>query len=115
MRRCERGRDQRSADARTSGNGGEIITLQFGPEANWVARTFWSCKTRLYGRTVVARAARPHPSSSIIDRGAFGGDVSEDKGVPEAILFDVRSEHAWLICSDRPTVTLQVVAFLSTT
>ena len=94
---------KRSADARTSGNGGEIITLQFGPEANWVARTFWELQdevVRPYGR---GAAARPHPSSSIIDRGVhFGGDVSEDKEFPRAILFDVRSEHN-LVDLLRPT------------
>ena len=104
---CERGGSagKRSADARTSGNGGEIITLQPGPEANWVARTFWELQNevvRLHGRGAVART----PSSSIIDRGVhFGGDVSEDKEFPRVILFDVRSEHNLLICSDRPTVT----------
>ena len=81
-------------DARTSGNGGEIITLQFGPESNWAARTFWELQDEIirpYGRGANIQA---HPTSSIIDRGVhFGGDVSKDKEFPRAMLFDVRAEH----------------------
>ena len=49
-------------DARTSGNGGEIITLQFGPESNWAARTFWELQDEIirpYGRGANVQA---HPA-----------------------------------------------------
>jgi hypothetical protein len=75
-------------------SGGEIITLQFGPESNWAARTFWELQDeviRPYGRGASVLA---HPSSGIIDRAVhFGGDISKGKEFPRALLFDVQAEH----------------------
>ena len=63
---------------------------------------FWELQDEVV-RPYGGAAARPHPCSSIIDRGVhFGGDVSEDKEFPRAILFDVKSEHN-LVDLLRPT------------
>ena len=80
-------------DARVSGNGGEIITLQFGPSANWLGRAFWELQDeviRPYGRGAHMHA---HPASRIIDRGVhFGGGITEDREWPRVLVFDTKKE-----------------------
>ena len=82
-----------SVDTRESGSGGEIITLQFGPSANWLGRAFWELQDELIRPYGTGSCLQPHPSAVEVDRGVhFGGGTEEDKEWPRVLVFDAKKD-----------------------